>query len=112
MTNRLIPHPGERTWLGLHLGLGLAWCAVLASRAPGGSGPGATGFQVFWMLLAADALGLHHLRAAVLCQRRLVPAYGSAAARGAGRVAGEALAWHQVLSGRRRQPSALQGLFC
>jgi hypothetical protein len=39
--------------LGLHLGLGLAWCALLASQAPGGSGPGATGPQVFVMLLAA-----------------------------------------------------------
>jgi len=56
VTNRLIPQPGERTWLGLHLGLGLAWCAVLASRAPGGSGPGANGFQVLWMLLAAGWL--------------------------------------------------------
>jgi hypothetical protein len=56
VTNRLIPQPGERTWLGLHLGLGLAWCALLASRAPGGSWPGATGFQVFWLLLAAGWL--------------------------------------------------------
>ncbi|MFN5116807.1 MAG: hypothetical protein ACK5JJ_01755 [Cyanobacteriota bacterium] len=52
-----MPSPSRR-WLLLHLGLGLAWCAVLASRAPGGSGPGATGLQVFVMLLAAGSLVL------------------------------------------------------
>jgi len=46
----------SRQWLLLHLGLGLAWCTVLASRAPGGSGPGASGPQVFVMLLAAGWL--------------------------------------------------------
>jgi hypothetical protein len=46
----------SRHWLLLHLGLGLAWCAVLASRAPGGSGPGASGPQVFVMLMAAGWL--------------------------------------------------------
>jgi hypothetical protein len=56
MTSRLRPQRDERTWLLLHLGLGLAWCAVLASRAPGGSGPGASGPQVFVMLLAAGWL--------------------------------------------------------
>lgn len=56
MTSRLRPQRDERTWLPLHLGLGLAWCAVLASRAPGGSGPGASGPQVFVMLLAAGWL--------------------------------------------------------
>ncbi|MFO0040210.1 MAG: hypothetical protein ACK522_14880 [Synechococcaceae cyanobacterium] len=40
----------------LHLGLGLAWCAVLASRAPTTSGLGATGPQVFVMLVAAGWL--------------------------------------------------------
>jgi hypothetical protein len=56
MTNHSTPQRGERTWLLLHLGLGLDWCAVLASRAPGGSGPGASGPQVFVMLLAAGWL--------------------------------------------------------
>lgn len=46
----------QRLWLGLHLGLGLAWCAFLASRAPGASGPGATGPQVFLMLVVAGWL--------------------------------------------------------
>ena len=46
----------SRPWLLLHLGLGLAWCALLASRAPGGSGPGASGPQVFMMLVAAGWL--------------------------------------------------------
>jgi len=46
----------SRLWLSLHLGLGMAWCAVLASRAPGGSGPGASGLQVLVMLLAAGWL--------------------------------------------------------
>jgi hypothetical protein len=56
MTNRPISQRGDLTWLALHLGLGLAWCAVLASRAPGGSGLGATGPGVFVMLLAAGWL--------------------------------------------------------
>jgi hypothetical protein len=46
----------SRHWLLLHLGLGLAWCAVLASRAPATTGPGASGPQVFVMLLAAGWL--------------------------------------------------------
>lgn len=50
-----MPSP-SRHWLLLHLGLGLAWCAVVASRASGGSGPGASGPQVFVMLLAAGWL--------------------------------------------------------
>ncbi|MEB3333775.1 MAG: hypothetical protein VKP70_02190, partial [Cyanobacteriota bacterium] len=41
----------QRLWLLLHLGLGLAWIALLASRAPGPSGLGATGPQVAQMLL-------------------------------------------------------------
>jgi hypothetical protein len=48
--------PRSRPWLLLHLGLGLAWCAMLASRAPGGSGIGASGLQVFVMLMAAGWL--------------------------------------------------------
>jgi hypothetical protein len=56
MTSRLMPQRDERTWLLLHLGLGLVWCAVLASQAPGGSRPGASGPQVFVMLLAAGWL--------------------------------------------------------
>jgi hypothetical protein len=43
-------------WLGLHLGLGLAWIALLASQVPSGSGHGATGLQVFVMLLVAGWL--------------------------------------------------------
>ena len=50
-----LPSPSRR-WLLLHLGLGLAWCAVLASRAPTTSGLGATGPQVFVMLVAAGWL--------------------------------------------------------
>jgi hypothetical protein len=46
----------SRDWLLLHLGIGLAWCAVLASRAPGSSGIGASGPQVFVMLMAAGWL--------------------------------------------------------
>lgn len=46
----------KRLWLALHLGLGLAWCALLASRANDGSGPGATGPQVLQMLVAAGWL--------------------------------------------------------
>ncbi len=43
-------------WFGLHLGLGLAWIALLASRAPTAPGHGATGPQVFVMLLLAGWL--------------------------------------------------------
>jgi hypothetical protein len=43
----------SRLWLSLHLGLGLAWIVLLASRAPTASGVGATGSQVFMMLLLA-----------------------------------------------------------
>lgn len=46
----------QRLWLILHLGLGLAWIALLASRAPGPSGLGATGPQVAQMLLGAGWL--------------------------------------------------------
>ena len=46
----------SRGWLSLHLGLGLAWCALLASRAPGSAGLGASGPQVFVMLVAAGWL--------------------------------------------------------
>jgi hypothetical protein len=48
--------PRQRLWLSLHLGLGLAWITLLASRAPGPSGLGATGPQVAWMLLLAGWL--------------------------------------------------------
>jgi hypothetical protein len=51
MTSRLIPQRDDWTWFLLHLGLGLAWCALLASRAPGASGP-----RVFVMLMAAGWL--------------------------------------------------------
>ena len=43
----------SRLWLSLHLGLGLLWIALLASRAATASGPGATGPQVAVMLMAA-----------------------------------------------------------
>jgi hypothetical protein len=46
----------SRLWLSLHLGLGLGWIALLASRAPGDSGIGATGAQVFTMLVSAGWL--------------------------------------------------------
>jgi hypothetical protein len=46
----------EHLWLNVHLALGLAWNALLASRAPGYSGIGATGPQVFVMLVAAGWL--------------------------------------------------------
>jgi len=48
----------SRLWLSLHLGLGLglAWIALLASRAPTASGVGATGPQVFVMLVVAGWL--------------------------------------------------------
>jgi hypothetical protein len=36
----------EQLWLSVHLALGLGWIALLASRAPSGSGHGATGSQV------------------------------------------------------------------
>jgi hypothetical protein len=43
-------------WLIVHLGLGLAWITLLASRAPTGSGRGTTGSQVAVMLLLAGWL--------------------------------------------------------
>lgn len=46
----------EYLWLIVHLVLGLAWIALLASRAEGGSGIGATGPQVVVMLVAAGWL--------------------------------------------------------
>lgn len=56
VSNRLIPKRDDRTWVVLHLGLGLGWCAVLASRAPDSSGLSATGPQVLVMLMAAGWL--------------------------------------------------------
>lgn len=46
----------KRHWLGIHLGIGLIWIGFLASRAGDGTGPGASGTQVFWMLLLAGWL--------------------------------------------------------
>lgn len=46
----------EQLWLVVHLLLGLVWIALLASRARGGSGIGATGPQVVTMLVAAGWL--------------------------------------------------------
>lgn len=46
----------EHLWLIVHLVLGLAWIGLLASRAEGGSGIGATGPQVVVMLVAAGWL--------------------------------------------------------
>lgn len=48
--------PGRVIWLCIHLGLGLAWVAVLASRAGDGRGAGASAAQVFVMLLLAGWL--------------------------------------------------------
>ena len=48
--------PGPWLWLSVHLLLGLAWIALLASRAGAGTGLGASGPQVFWMLLLAGWL--------------------------------------------------------
>jgi hypothetical protein len=56
MTSRPIPQPDERSWFLLHLGLGLTWCAVLGGQATGGSELGASGPQVFVMLMAAGWL--------------------------------------------------------
>jgi hypothetical protein len=52
----MAPFCRSHRWFGVHLGLGLAWIALLASRAPSGSGHGATGSQVFVMLLLAGWL--------------------------------------------------------
>jgi len=46
----------DRRWLIVHLLLGLAWIAGLASQARGDSGIGATGPQVFVMLVGAGWL--------------------------------------------------------
>lgn len=46
----------SRLWITVHLGLGLAWIALLASQAPGGSGLGASASQVALMLLLAGWL--------------------------------------------------------
>lgn len=48
--------PSRLAWLGIHLGLGVAWIALLASRAETGRGIGAAPWQVFWMLLLAGWL--------------------------------------------------------
>jgi hypothetical protein len=55
-SSRVASMQRQRLWLILHLGLGLAWIALLASRAPGPSGLGATGPQVAQMLLGAGWL--------------------------------------------------------
>jgi len=54
--SRLAPPPGRLLWLGVHLGLGLAWIGLLASRAEAGHGIAASGPQVFQMLLLAGWL--------------------------------------------------------
>ena len=46
----------EQLWLSVHLAVGLAWIALLASRAPTGPGHGATSSQVAVMLLLAGWL--------------------------------------------------------
>jgi len=61
----------EHLWLIVHLGLGLAWIALLASRAPGDSGIGATGAQVFTMLMTAGWLPSWALAAWQVKHRRL-----------------------------------------
>ena len=52
----LAMNQSSRLWLCVHLGLGLAWIALLASRAPTASGIGANGPQVFVMLVSAGWL--------------------------------------------------------
>ena len=46
----------EHLWLIVHLGFGLAWIALLTSLAPADSGIGATGAQLFTMLMTAGWL--------------------------------------------------------
>lgn len=48
--------PRSRLWLALQLGLGVLWVAVLASAAPAPAAPGATAWQLAWMLLLAGWL--------------------------------------------------------
>lgn len=48
--------PGRLLWLSVHMGLGLLWIALLASRASDGRGIGASGPQVVLMLLVAGWL--------------------------------------------------------
>ena len=48
--------PRRLLWLGVHLGIGFAWIALLASRAGDGQGIGASGSQVLVMLLLAGWL--------------------------------------------------------
>jgi hypothetical protein len=52
----LAMNQSSRLWLCVHLGLGLAWIALLASRAPTATGIGANGPQVFVMLVSAGWL--------------------------------------------------------
>jgi len=51
-----MPSSPSRQWLLLHLGTGAAWCAILAIRGAGATGPKPTGFELFVMLLAAGWL--------------------------------------------------------
>jgi len=67
----------SRLWLSLHLGLGLAWIVLLASRAPTASGVGATGPQVFVMLLLAAWLPSWALAAWQVKHRRWRSLIGS-----------------------------------
>jgi hypothetical protein len=50
------PMPQQGLWLLVHLGLGLAWIGLLASRAPSEPHLGASGIQVFQMLALAGWL--------------------------------------------------------
>ncbi|MFM7267125.1 MAG: hypothetical protein ACKOZT_00865 [Cyanobium sp.] len=56
LLSRLDPPSGRLLWLGVHLGLGLVWIGLLASRAEAGHGIAASGTQVFEMLLLAGWL--------------------------------------------------------
>lgn len=67
----------QRLWLRLHLGLGLAWIVLLASRAPTASGVGATGPQVFVMLVVAGWLPSWALAAWQVKHRRWRSLIGS-----------------------------------
>ena len=63
----------KRLWLSLHLGLGLAWCALLASRAPTSSVLRLSAPQVFQILLLAGWLPTVALACWQVRHRRWIP---------------------------------------
>lgn len=56
LPSRAGPPPGQVLWLSVHLGLGLAWIGLLASRAEPGHGIRASAPQVVQLLLLAGWL--------------------------------------------------------